>query len=521
MAISSIHFASGGSGYFSHNSRESETNNVIFNDEENYCSTSKDEAFKMYREELKIRSEAYQERTGQKLQKNATTHISAIFNFNKDTTPEQAHKVAEYLENLLDTKVLQLAMHRDEGHIIEADSEDIHNGINVNTAIKNYHGHIELMGLDSQGNSIRRKLDKPMLREIQTEVAKILEMERGKFTSYSKEEYQKITNELKPQNEYADKKEYNKAFTEKAKELGLSKERKSKRLDTYEYKEMAKQRGEAVKELQKEIIKLKEENKDLKIDNETLKIDNEALKHSKKELEEEIKNLSKNLREALKELEASRPQYAQLDQLNKELREELKNNALKHENILKSYEDLEKNLKEELTKKDEKIDNLAAENKDLKSELEALKFNLEIKEKRSNSYFGLNEELKSEIKSLKEQINTLEEQKEDLEEKVIDLEEKIASRANTDDFDFEELQTRITASRDKAEAPEKSDSSSFNKIKKVQEESKSSSIERYNDLKAYVKSINLSAKFAEIDKKVELEQSNEAPAKKQSKGRER
>ena len=154
MAISSIHFASGGSGYFSHNSRESETNNVIFNDEENYCSTSKDEAFKMYREELKIRSEAYQERTGQKLQKNATTHISAIFNFNKDTTPEQAHKVAEYLENLLDTKVLQLAMHRDEGHIIEADREDIHNGINVNTAIKNYHGHIELMGLDSQGNSI-------------------------------------------------------------------------------------------------------------------------------------------------------------------------------------------------------------------------------------------------------------------------------------------------------------------------------------------------------------------------------
>ena len=352
MAISSIHFASGGSGYFSHNSRESETNNVIFNDEENYCSTSKDEAFKMYREELKIRSEAYQERTGQKLQKNATTHISAIFNFNKDTTPEQAHKVGEYLEKLLDTKVLQLAMHRDEGHIIESDSEDIHNGINVNTAIKNYHGHIELMGLDSQGNSIRRKLDKPMLREIQTEVAKILEMERGKFTSYSKEEYQKITNELKPQNEYADKKEYNKAFTEKAKELGLAKERKSKRLDTYEYKEMAKQRGEAVKELQKEYAKLKEENqalkeenKDLKSDNEALKVENQDLKFSKKELENQIKDLSKNLRETLKELEASRPHYAELENLNKELKEELKNNALNHEKVIKSYEDLEKKQK--------------------------------------------------------------------------------------------------------------------------------------------------------------------------------
>ena len=108
----------------------------------------------------------------------------------------------------------------------------------------------------------------------------------------------------------------------------------------------------------------------------------------------------------------------------------------------------------------------------------------------------------------------------DLSSKVIDLEEKVASRANTDDFDFEELQTRITASRERAESPE-SDSSSFNKIKKVQEESKSSSIERYNDLKAYVKSNKLNEKFKEIDKKTELEQSNEAPAKKQSKGRER
>ena len=83
----------------------------------------------------------------------------------------------------------------------------------------------------------------------------------------------------------------------------------------------------------------------------------------------------------MKELGALRPQYAQLDNLNKELREELKNNALNHENILKSYQDLEKNLKEQLTKKDEKIDNLAAENKDLKSEIEALKYQLDLKEK--------------------------------------------------------------------------------------------------------------------------------------------
>ena len=107
-----------------------------------------------------------------------------------------------------------------------------------------------------------------------------------------------------------------------------------------------------------------------------------------------------------------------MEQLNKELKEDLKNKVLDHEKVEKSYQDLEKKLRAEITKKDEKIDNLAAENEDLKNEIEALKFNLEIKEKRSNSYFGLNEELKSEIKSLKEQIVALEASKNELEKKV-------------------------------------------------------------------------------------------------------
>ena len=61
----------------------------------------------------------------------------------------------------------------------------------------------------------------------------------------------------------------------------------------------------------------------------------------------------------------------------------------------------------------------------------------------------------------------------------------------------EALKTRVKSSREKAEAPDKSDSSSLNRIKEVQN----------NDLKAYAKA--------------ELEQSNDAPVKKRSKGRER
>ena len=61
MAISSIHFAPGHSGYFDHNSREAHTNNAIFKDEKNYCSANKKEAFEIFNKELKLRTEAYLE----------------------------------------------------------------------------------------------------------------------------------------------------------------------------------------------------------------------------------------------------------------------------------------------------------------------------------------------------------------------------------------------------------------------------------------------------------------------------
>ncbi len=301
MAISSIHFAPGHSGYFDHNSREAHTNNAIFKDERNYCSANKKEAFEIFNKELKLRTEAYLEnhQNRKKLHSKTITHLSAIFNFNKDTTVEQAQAVCDYLENKLDTKVVQLAMHRDEGHIIEADNEDMHDSIKV----KNYHGHIEMLGLDSKGNSIRRKLDKPMLREIQTDVANILGMERGRVTSYTKEEYEKIFSYMLPKEEYATRREYNRAFGYFAKELGLYKPKKSKRLDTYEYKEMAKQRGEAVKEIQKELKQELAKAKDLQ-------------------------EINKQLREELKQAAATREDYAKLEQLNKELKEKIKEKDL-------------------------------------------------------------------------------------------------------------------------------------------------------------------------------------------------
>lgn len=294
MAISSIHFAAGKGGYFAHNSRETPTKNAIFSDEKNYCSANKDEAFKIYRDELEIRTKAYLDNHPgrKKLHEKTITHLSAIFNFNHDTTVEQAQAVCQYLEKKLDTKVIQMSMHRDEGHHKKHSHTEEEQELHDLLKIKNYHGHIEMLGLDSQGNSIRRKLDKPMLRTIQTDVAAILGMERGRHTSYNKDEYFEITKAMPEKEEFASKEEYNKAFKEKAKELGLYKEPKAKRLDTYDYKKAKEMEAEAVA---RELAKAKD-----------------------------LQELNKKLREELKEQGATREDYAKLEQLNRELKEQIK-----------------------------------------------------------------------------------------------------------------------------------------------------------------------------------------------------
>ena len=60
-----------------------------------------------------------------------------------------------------------------------------------------------------------------------------------------------------------------------------------------------------------------------------------------------------------------------------------------------------------------------------------------IKEKRNQSYFGLNQDLKNEIVALKEQINDLESKNDTLTDKDIVFEDKINPRANMSDLDID------------------------------------------------------------------------------------
>ncbi len=170
---SSIHIAQGNPGFLSHNDRSRPTKNSIFRDEKNEVDHPHDEAFAIYRDELRKRSAAYTERTGQKMQKKTVTHLSAVINLEARHTLEDLKPLIEYIENALDTKIIQVAIHRDEGHIDP----------DTGKPIKNYHAHIEMMGIDSRGRSIRRKLTRSFLRDLQSKTAEILGMERGELGS--------------------------------------------------------------------------------------------------------------------------------------------------------------------------------------------------------------------------------------------------------------------------------------------------------------------------------------------------
>jgi len=300
MAKSSIHIEAGNPGFLSHNDRSRATVNSIFDDEKNEVWNSAKEGFKLYRSELAARTEKYRERTGQKLQKNAITHLSAIVNFNKHHTMSDMRKVARYLENELGTKVFQIAMHRDEGHV------DQH-GLKH----KNYHAHIEFMGLDQDGYSVRKKLTRAMLIQMQSDIAEILGMERG--ICYAQEQ--------KP---------------------------RPKRLDTYDFKAAKEREEKEVAAVVKRSAKLISEQ----IDTRNAKI---------KDLQAE----NKRLKAKLKEIGAGRDQYAQLEQTVKELKAKIKAKDLTIEELTEAFAEKERGLKSQ-------IESLKSENNALKQKNEVL-----------------------------------------------------------------------------------------------------------------------------------------------------
>lgn len=361
MAISSIHIKKAKDGSIGHNSREHFSYSIVFPDGKNECDATLKEAYTIYRFELQKRSEAYTKRTGQRLQKKAVTQLSAIVNLEAHHTLVDLEPIRAELEAQFGTKVYQMAIHRDEGKLIsKTDGTEFYSGIDFflnhddkqlyfdkkftqlvpleeYDTQKNYHAHIEMMGLDEDGNAIRQKMNKVALKELQTFTAKALKMQRGKENaSYTQEQMREIIAIVGKKSDYESTTLYAQKFNEVAKDLGYLIEKK-KRKDTHDYKDAGANREQA-------------------------KRDTLAKQATEKDLKEEITKL----REELKAHHAERKDYALLEQLNRDLKEQVKDKLLTIESLhqqinalkqLKStLESKNEALHKEIVKKDEIID---------------------------------------------------------------------------------------------------------------------------------------------------------------------
>jgi hypothetical protein len=200
--IASVHLEQGHVGELFHNDRSKPTKNSIFKENKVIVDRNAKEALELYNKLLKKRTDKYVTRTGRKLQKKTQTLLSLVVNIKDTTTIDDLRRLADKFEKKFGATPLQIAIHRDEGWIDESGQKHI-----------NHHAHIMLMGLDSEGYSIKRKIKTRHFREMQDWAAEILGMERGKS----------------------------------------ARETKRKRLNTYEYKEAMKFRNATEKELKKEM----------------------------------------------------------------------------------------------------------------------------------------------------------------------------------------------------------------------------------------------------------------------------
>lgn len=428
MGKSSIHIQKASGGAITHNSRENYSKSVVFTDEKNELWNDKKQAYEIYRSEINKRIEAYTNRTNQKLQKTAVTQLSAVVNLEQHHTLKDLEKIKEELEKVFDTKVYQMAIHKDEGKLkhkvsgeylvsgtdffynqnddkyytkkrVENKKHIFENELNIfeYEIEKNYHAHIEMLGLDSQGQAIRQKMNRYLLSNLQDFTAQTLEMERGNLFSNNKS---------------------------------------NKRLDTHEFKAEKKRENEV-----KKVVK-KEKNKIITKANEIIK-DERTQKKSLKEELEKLNEENKSLRTELQIYKSERTVYAELEALNKKLKSDLETGR-KNFNLVK--EELE-TFKDKYLKTKSELNLVECKAIDLKEELEEIK--LEVYHPTFETVSG--QPIKNidavnylvpEIKARDNKIETLENankdlqaQKEALEDKVITLEDKINSRANMSDYE--------------------------------------------------------------------------------------
>ena len=169
--ISSINFKKSIAINTEHNDRTLAPSYLIDTEKGAECNLNAEQARALKNQIIKEAIQKYTENTRQKFQAKSF-EWSAVVNIKPDTTMQDLENLAKHFNDKYGFQCYQIAIHRDEGHKDENGEKQI-----------NQHAHMEFITLDKETgkqNFKMRDFSKQKMREIQTEVAEILQMERGK-----------------------------------------------------------------------------------------------------------------------------------------------------------------------------------------------------------------------------------------------------------------------------------------------------------------------------------------------------
>ncbi|MDP8514516.1 mobilization protein [Campylobacter coli] len=286
-AISSINFKKSNAIQTMHNDRELPPNYLIGGSCE--CNKSSIQALKLKEKIIQEAKEAYNNNKSAKAPsfKAKSYEWSAVVNIKLDTTMQDLERLALFLNEKYGFQCYQIAIHRDEGHINEQGQKEI-----------NHHAHLEFITLNKENgrNMWRRELITPkVLRQMQSEVAEILGMERGEDKRISgakrieprayaalkeKEKREKKQSKEQEKEQFLNKSEYKKIIEDFRKSQinqGLDKdffkELSELKKNFQEIKEdnLSELLNDILREHLERIEKLKKENSILKAENDLLK----------------------------------------------------------------------------------------------------------------------------------------------------------------------------------------------------------------------------------------------------------
>lgn len=169
--ISSINFKKSIPINTEHNDRTLAPNYLIDKEKGAECNRNAEKARELKNQIINEAKETYQNQVKQKFQAKSF-EWSAVVNIKPDTTMQDLENLAKHFNDKYGFQCYQIAIHRDEGHKNTKGEIEI-----------NQHAHMEFITLDKETgkqNFKMRDFSKQKMREIQTEVAEILQMERGK-----------------------------------------------------------------------------------------------------------------------------------------------------------------------------------------------------------------------------------------------------------------------------------------------------------------------------------------------------